>query len=408
MTKVFYSWQSDTPSKTGRNLVRKALLEAIKQLEAEHADVEEADRSEVVLDSDTQGVSGSPPIVETIFGKIDAAAVFVADLTFVGLRSNGKPTPNPNVAIEYGYALKSLSHARIVGVMNDAYGPPTRETLPFDLGHLRFPITYNCPENADEDARSAARSKLATALKPALRGILALAEATAPPPRVPYASIYPASSARFRHDGEPAGVFSGVPRQVSVADGPAFWLRLLPTVALPDDLMQSDIRRELFDAGTDPVWSLNDDLDRGAARPFNGPDGQGFASSSDEGGAVTRLVYVFKSGEVWSLDLDAMRYQSDRVAFSPPNFVAALQRLGDLLKRLGVPGPYRWIAGADGLANRRIFVMARPYAPGHPKPCLADSVVREGTYSGNKADAERSIEPFVARVIDEGGQRRHV
>ena len=58
-----------------------------------------------------------PPIVETIFKKIDRAAVFVADLTFAGRRPDGAPIPNPNVLIEYGWALKALGHARIISIM---------------------------------------------------------------------------------------------------------------------------------------------------------------------------------------------------------------------------------------------------------------------------------------------------
>jgi hypothetical protein len=38
--------------------------------------------------------------VDTIFRKIDGTAIFVPDLTFVGKRADGRPTPNPNVLIE--------------------------------------------------------------------------------------------------------------------------------------------------------------------------------------------------------------------------------------------------------------------------------------------------------------------
>lgn len=112
MPKVFYSWQADHPAKTGRNLVRRALEDAINQLNSD-ADVEEVAREAIALDRDTQNVPGSPPIVDTIFRKIDETMVFVADLTFVGRRVSGKPTPNPNVAIDYGYALKALFVAEV-------------------------------------------------------------------------------------------------------------------------------------------------------------------------------------------------------------------------------------------------------------------------------------------------------
>lgn len=111
---VFYSWQSDSPSNLNRSFIEKALHEALKRLNSD-ATLENALRDgKVELDKDTQGVAGSPPIAETILGKIKNCVVFVADLSFVGESKNGftnasgKPRqfPNPNVLIEYGYALE--------------------------------------------------------------------------------------------------------------------------------------------------------------------------------------------------------------------------------------------------------------------------------------------------------------
>jgi hypothetical protein len=39
----------------------------------------------------------------------------------VGKHLDGEPIPNPNVLIEYGWALKSLGYKRIVAVMNEAH-----------------------------------------------------------------------------------------------------------------------------------------------------------------------------------------------------------------------------------------------------------------------------------------------
>src|ERR1700683_163260 len=121
---VFFSWQADTPSSSGRNFIEKAATAAIKQL-AQDLEVDEAIRDGLEVDRDTRGVAGTPPIVDTIFFKIDAAAAFLADLTFVGKRLDGiRPTPNPNVLLEYGWALKSRGYPRIICVMNTHYGVP--------------------------------------------------------------------------------------------------------------------------------------------------------------------------------------------------------------------------------------------------------------------------------------------
>src|SRR5580658_3386196 len=121
-TTIFLSWQADTSKTVGRNFIERTLERVVGRI-GDDITLEEAVRN-VEVDRDTKNVPGSPPIVETIFGKIDKAAVFVPDLTFVGIRADGRPTPNPNVLIEYGWALKSLGHGRIVPVMNTAFGIP--------------------------------------------------------------------------------------------------------------------------------------------------------------------------------------------------------------------------------------------------------------------------------------------
>lgn len=117
-----------------------------------------------------KNVPGSPPIFETTRRKIDAAAIFVPYLTFVVKRPNGDPCPNLNVLSEYGYALKSLTYHRVIGVMNAAFGEPSRESLPFDLASYHFPITYDLPEGASQDERRAALKKAADEFERALKG----------------------------------------------------------------------------------------------------------------------------------------------------------------------------------------------------------------------------------------------
>lgn len=171
MTKhIFFSWQSDRPPLTGRNLIERALGDAITAIAAD-ADIDPA-RRELAIDRDSSGVPGSPPLVETIFGKVNAAAVFLSDLTYVGTRTGDRLTPNPNVLLEHGWALHALSWRRVISVMNIAYGSPDAHALPFDLQHFRRPILYDCPEDADDTTRRAARNSLARALRTALRAIL--------------------------------------------------------------------------------------------------------------------------------------------------------------------------------------------------------------------------------------------
>lgn len=162
---LFYSWQSDLPNSTNRGLIQKALESAAKALFKEGTvDVEP------VIERDTQGIPGAPDIAKAIFEKIDAADVFVADVSLINGKFGGKLTPNPNVLVELGYALGVLGDARIILVANTAYGDI--KELPFDL-RMRRTVPYCAIEGAEDIApvRNDLQIKLRVALAAALGGI---------------------------------------------------------------------------------------------------------------------------------------------------------------------------------------------------------------------------------------------
>lgn len=172
---VFYSWQSDLPNATNRGLILDALERAAKTIRTD-----DSVTVEPALDRDTQNVPGAPDIAHTIFQKIEKAAAFVADVSIInpGL---GRPTPNPNVLIELGYALKTLGNPRTVLVANTANGPV--ESLPFDLRTKRV-LTYHLPSGAEDKPEQ--RKKLQEGLEAALRAILVeVPTATNPPTSSP-------------------------------------------------------------------------------------------------------------------------------------------------------------------------------------------------------------------------------
>ena len=168
--KVFYSWQSDRPNATNRSFILKALQAACAEL-SEDSTIDE--RPEV--DHDTQNVPGSPDIVQTIFGKIDTAHVFVADVSLVTDAGKTRPCPNPNVLIELGYAIKTLGESGIILVMNTAFGGP--ELLPFDLKTKRV-TSYNA--SPDDTERAPERKKLQGAFQAGLKIIFEHSNAVPP------------------------------------------------------------------------------------------------------------------------------------------------------------------------------------------------------------------------------------
>lgn len=111
------------------------------------------------------------PILETIFQKIDEASVFIADFTYVAERSAGGRTPNPNVCIEHGYALKALGWRRVLAVMNTSFGGPDQFELPFDISHTRWPMLFTGTEGDSPEAREQAKEALTKQLTTALKAI---------------------------------------------------------------------------------------------------------------------------------------------------------------------------------------------------------------------------------------------
>jgi len=160
--KIFYSWQSDLPPATNRGFIEKALENAAKSIRND-----DSIKVEPVIDRDTKDVPGSPDIAHTIFGKIEQAQVFVCDVSIINQDAQSRLTPNPNVLIELGYAMKTLGWQKIIMVMNTAFGKP--EVLPFDL-RMRRVLTYYMPQEIEE--RATERKKLEGAFTAALRSIL--------------------------------------------------------------------------------------------------------------------------------------------------------------------------------------------------------------------------------------------
>jgi hypothetical protein len=150
---IFYSWQSDLPNSTNRGFIEDCLSRAIKEVRAD-----EELKLDPCLDRDTSGVPGSPDIAATIFEKIKAADIFVGDVSFINQGATGRPTPNPNVLVELGYAAGRLGWDQIICVFNKATG--SINDLPFDIRPRRV-RAYELVEGQDKaDQRKALVSVL--------------------------------------------------------------------------------------------------------------------------------------------------------------------------------------------------------------------------------------------------------
>jgi hypothetical protein len=412
---VFFSWQADRPTREGRNFVERALERAIGKIGADTT-MEEAVR-ELEVDRDTKGVPGSPPIVETIFNKIDEATVFVPDLTFVGTRPDGRPTPNPNVLIEYGWALKSLGHGRIVPVMNTAFGEPTPDAMPFDMRHLRNPIQYSCPIGVSDEARKQAKDVLAKTLERCIRDVLLTEDFKANRAEVLPTKLFLGCDpkdglGKFREPGEPLGVsenFLQPANEIRITDGPVVWLRLMPTTDSGRIWQVTELKK----AATTQNGFILPLLE--GWRELNylrGPDGFGiYAPLSAARDITSAAVFTFKTGEVWSIDsylLEAMSaHGNNAIPTLEKEFQNALKQYGEFLLRLGLEPPFRWIAGMENLKGRGLIDTFGRLAGfrGPSGYCISDVVVEEGFHHPGDSPA-KSIEPFFIKLFDSCGMER--
>lgn len=116
-------------------------------------------------EKDTEGVSGSPNIVQTIFRKIDECSIFIGDVTFIAKTESKKYLPNPNVLLELGYAVKTVGWERTILILNSAYGEANE--LPFDMLQHRWPIKYKLTPKTE--TRDKKREELEKTLKYAIQ-----------------------------------------------------------------------------------------------------------------------------------------------------------------------------------------------------------------------------------------------
>ncbi len=417
---VFFSWQSDTDSKIGRNFIEEALKRAVKEINSD-LEVKDADRQEapqLKVDKDTKGVPGSPSIVDTILRKIDNALCFVGDLTFVANRTNGGGVPNPNVMIEYGYALKALGDTRVISVMNAAFGDPRKVNLPFDLAHKLFPTVYTYSTEIAKEDRDKEFNNLVQTLKAKLRAVLDHHREIVP---VTKPEAFPAKApmlgkARFRPHisegdhrteiGLTESRFDAKPRKLHLEDGPAMYLRLLPTQAQNKKWTLPELKRN--ESGQQGI--VLTPMNNWSSGRFHAEDGIGWYSGGQEhssGPVISNsIVIAFTTGEIWSIDtcnLDAWNgtLWLNQIVSS---FAQGLEKYSSYLQSLGIEPPYTWIAGLEGIDGRYLD-WATPqgqqrlasYIQQHP--CLTNSIEVQGTYAKGQS-AKDALRPFFEELCN--------
>ena len=286
---VFYAWQSDRPKRFNRYLIRFALNLAAKNISADPTV-----GIRVRIDADTEGVHGHCPVTETILKKIAVCDAFVPDLTFVASTEAGKLSPNPNVMLEYGYALHARSFSIMIPIMNTAYG--AAKELPFDMGHLRFPVRYDLPAAAKNAERRAVRKALTEELETIIRRMIA--EGAGAADRTPFSEAAATTSPAFFFPRNATIASFGSPgeQEYKFEGDKAVYLRLFPRTSEGQPKIGRSVIRDLV-------------LHKRSLSPMSYAL-TGIASSNDFGWAcidpsgnttTKNICQAFPSGELWGI-----------------------------------------------------------------------------------------------------------
>ena len=401
--KVFWSWQSDTPGNIGRFFVRDALLEAIAALKGDRKLLEPNEReaaATIVLDSDRQGVAGSPDLAATIFSKIEAADVFVADVTLVGQTDDTKRLINSNVAIEYGHAHHALTFHRVLMVQNRYYGDG--DQLPFDLRQKSWPLHFTLAPDATKKEIAAERSLLARQFLSALRPYLKMVGPTKPQheeaPSTFNRAVYFEPSAVIAQNHAPA------PDSIDYyfAEHRALYLRLIPIHARAIPLKLADLYEDAQNRRVDLLLRQ---------RYMGVGDRNRFGAITYEPrGSVAFLrtfTQVFLSGELWAVTTEMFVQHQNETLIPTTNveniFGRVLENFVELWQRYDNGWPAIAVMGGVGLSGVRLGIGSQEISrPIH----IDEREVRIELQSGSADEMQAATSTWLDELYDLAAERR--
>lgn len=399
--KIFYSWQMDAPRKTNKDFIHAALVLAVGKI-SDELDVSEAERDEIEVDQDTQGVLGSPDIVRVILEKIAASRVVVADVSTVGTGKNGKKHINSNVAIELGYTYGKLGDEAVLKVMNTQFG--LAEDLPFDLRTRRHPVQYFLEPEADADTIASEQKKLAGQLAAILKQYLAMI-----PTSSESSHIETPTTGRRGTFWTPNEVIVPEHRPYVKNDSYCFVPSVIYFRCIPENELPQLTSREAYDATAD----LPPLLSKG-----------GYSRSRNRWGAISHCIaqdgdflgftQLFKNREIWGVDAYysnvLTRPEDDEE--EPKRFIpsGAVQReypraIGGIRKtaeNLGYGDKYTVEMGISGASGLHLAI-DRKFWESFPGPLYDDEVFIRQTVQSDLPLGE-IMNSFWSKIFSEAGR----
>ena len=213
---------------------------------------------------------------------------------------------------------------------------------------------------------------------------------------------------RFRAINEPLGVFwSAIPAylkkppvsEIRLASGPAMWLRLIPAKQSHVDLsLPMQVRQGVMSDGKLCLAPLN----WGDIGFLRADDGFGvYARICEADTETSSVAFAFETGGIWAIDTGLLSIAPHALYFGEIQraMCSRLPHYSRFIQNLGIEPPFRWIAGLDGIKDRRLDVE-------HPaqgisrlgEPFLRDRIVCHGAYDGAQ-EPHLNLGPFFREVF---------
>ena len=235
---------------------------------------------------------------------------------------------------------------------------------------------------------------------------------------VPREKAFPEAKAaedpgRFRGANEPIGAIWDFSlsghingHNVTLAKGPCTWLRLMPTF----DPQKTWAARELRDAGR--TGAILQPFIFSSLFILRAEDGVAACNLTTASSSETNSVaFAFETGEVWAIDTWALAIDRSKlpVLYVEQYWPQRLENYAEFLGRLGLHGPYQWMAGVSGARNRRLQYPPKQgymWPPDWNGPeCLAEHIAAKGTYNDGESPGGALL-PFFELIFQKSGERR--
>lgn len=355
---VFWSWQSDHPSRISKDFVKNA-FEAALILKNENLVIDFDARPDTLeLDHDTKGLTGPVDIIDVIKKKIDACDHFIADITPVARTDAGKAIPNPNVMIEMGYALRTKSIEQLTFVANSRFFKGVND-IPFDIRTRRAPLTYDLGLNSTNDKLEREVKRFAVALQPAIQSVTPL---IATQNLIPADALQPTDKYTFvrNNSTEILGYTRNLERRFMIPKQPFPFIKIAPSNQIRP-LLNKELNPDA--KGMSMFTGIGNGGDW--IREYDG--WTTIETFADQPKTPISLTKIFlKSGLVWSVDYsngrskDGTRYLGDMLEYPlydynaprfiditnvPEHWFKYLTKALELYAHLGIEGPYDIQAG---------------------------------------------------------------